>query len=711
MTPSNPGSDPLRGQSSGMERAELAFAFALVGLLGLLILPVSARLLDVLIILNFGLALVMMLLSVSIRRSIDFSAFPTLLLFVTMFRLALHVSSTRLILTHGEAFDGVMIKAFGTWVAGENPVVGVVIFGILVLVQYLIITKGSERVAEVAARFHLDAMPVRLMALDSAQNAGMPMEEVAERRLEIQLEADFYGSMDGASRYVRGENIAAVIIVLINIAGGVGMGLYRGNTQVAELFQATILLTIGDGLVNLVPSLVVSLTMGIVITKTARASSLSVDVMQQVVQEPRVLVMSAGFLSALLGTFAIGSGTFSPAAAMGAVCLAWAAWRLSQLPSGDEATSPAVEVTSASSMDLTSQLLDPTLRLVVGPGVELLLADQERLPPALRARATIPTISQLVNRVRTEAAQELGLFVPELQIALKPAFAPGAYALHLRGDQVGASEIAIGHVLDLGPGAPEGPGLAMRGFDPRAAHLRDATPLWILAERADPGRNLLLPGEYLALHLRELVRAHADEILGLEELKVILGSLHQHSPAVAEEIGQGRVPPAALHTILKLLLAEGISIRNLPVIVQTMAANLSRLETGAEALLEPVRAALSTQICRELADETGYITCMLLDPAVEAQLLMDMQASGGKLALEAGRARTLLDDLTQFSKKLRERPARPVFAVDPRLRLHLRRLFAKFLPDLAVISHNEIGRNHRLRSIGRVGGRKRKSAS
>jgi flagellar biosynthesis protein FlhA len=687
------------GRSSpALERAESLLAFALVGLLGLLVLPVSTRLLDVLIVANFGLALVILLLSISIRRAIDFSAFPTILLFVTLFRLALHVSSTRQLLVQGEAFDGMMIRSFGSTVAGDSPLIGLVVFTILSLIQYLIITRGSERVAEVAARFHLDAMPVRLMALDSAQSAGMSPEEAAERRLEIQLEADFYGAMDGASRYMRGENVASVLIVMINLAGGLAMGLSRSTTPLPELAATTALLAIGDGLVNLVPALVVSMTMGIVITKTARASRLSEDVVSQVLQEPRVLVLASAAMSLLLGCFAFGGGGFSPLALAGSVALATLAHRLAAAAERDAALASAepVDVAPADPGDVALDLLnDPTLRLVVGPGMDALLA------------GTGASLASILVATRAEAAQELGLYVPEVPVALRPAMAPGDYSLYLRGVEIGGTEIPVGHLLDLGPGSSPVPGLPLRAFDPRPPGERDAHATWIPADRArrlpEGERRLLRPDQYVGAHLAQLVRDHADEILGLEELRVTLDRLRIHAPAAADEVGPGRVPASLLHAVLRLMLAEGVSIRNLPGIVQSLSAHHQRVGDDAETLLEPVRGALATQISRDLADAERVIAALVLEPALEASLLADLDANSGRLAIPPVTARALLDQLTQSAAKLRARKLRPVLAMHPRLRLHLRRLCAKYLPDLAVIAFGEVGRSYRLKACGRIG--------
>lgn len=680
-----------------MGQAETLFAVALVGLMGLLIIPVSIHLLDVLIVLNMGLALVILLLSVSIRRAIDFSAFPTLLLFVTMFRLALHVSSTRLILTQGQAFNGVMIRSFGSFVAGENAIVGMVVFSILVIIQYLIITKGSERVAEVAARFRLDALPVRLMALDSAaQGAGANQEEIAQKRLDVQLETDFYGSMDGASRFVRGENVASILIVLINIVGGLSLGFSRTGGALSELVSSTVLLTVGDGLVNLIPSLVISLSMGIVITKTAQTSALSTELMAQIVQQPRVLVLASGFLSFLLAIFSVGAGTGAPAAVVGSILLGLLAWWLYR-GIQDAAVAETERETSRDCLDLSEGLMDPTLRLTVGLAVENILAEESC------------SLTAITGAARRAAADELGLLAPEIRISVKPSMAPGGYTLSLRGVEVGAGEIVADHRLCLVP--PDNmDGISLRGFDPRSRGKRTSTALWIRNDRAralDLGVDLLVrSGSYLQAHLVDLIRQHADEILGLEELKATLNCLRQHSPASAEEIGPGQIPSSTVHAVLKLLLAEGVSIRNLPGIVGSLSAHHLRLENDPEALLEPVRQSLSTQISRFLADESGAIRALVLDPAMEADLLVDLSSGEGRLSLSPERARVLLSQFTEGVDKLCGMGQKPVLAVHPRLRLHLKRLFAKYLPDLTVIAFAEVARNYRITPV-RIGERRR----
>jgi len=673
----------------GVSYSDLGVAVAVIAVVIMMVVPLPTFILDLLLTFNITFALTTLLVTMYVQEPLQISAFPSLLLMATLFRLALNVSSTRLILLHGYA--GRVVQAFGEFVVGGNPVVGFIVFTILVVIQFVVITRGAERVAEVAARFTLDAMPGKQMSIDADLNAGLIDEEEARRRRrEVRQEADFYGAMDGASKFVKGDAIAGIIITLVNIAGGFIIGVMQGQLEPLQVLQKYTILTVGDGLVSQIPALLISTATGILVTRAASAGSLGEELTSQVLSEPRALYLAAGLL-AILGLI---PGLPHIAFLVLAALFAFLGYRLS-----GAATVPAQPVAASDRgpeqlrrPEAVAALLavDP-LEIDLGYGL-ISLADAEQG-------------GDLLDRVvllRRELALELGLLVPTVRIRDNITLAPNTYVILLRGVEAARSEVLPGYYLALGEAVDtKEPGIPTR--EPAFG-----LPAWWVSaedkEKAEQdGFTVVDPATVMATHLTEIIKKHAAEILSRQQLEIMLETVRQESPALVNEVVPGTIAPLDLKKILGNLLQEGVSIRDLTTILETVG-NYGRLTKDTDTLTEYVRQALGRQISRTLSPEGKPVPALTLDRSVEEAVEKSLQQTeqGTFLAMEPKIAEGILAALKSELNRLPPGQGTPVVLASPLVRFYFKRLIERAFPQLAVVSYNELDPDLTVDVLGRV---------
>ena len=673
-------------------RTDVALALSVLGILGVMLVPLPPLLLDLLLTSNLALSLMTLLIGMYILRPLDFSLFPSLLLILTLFRLSLNVASTRLILLHGSdgtQAAGEVIHAFGRFVVGGNYVVGAVVFLILVVIQFVVITKGAGRIAEVAARFTLDAMPGKQLAIDADLNAGLVTDaEARGRRREIAREADFYGAMDGASKFVRGDAVASIIITAINIVGGLVIGVTQMRMELFEALTTYTLLTIGDGLVTQIPALIVSTAAGIVVTRAASENELAVAVTQQFAGHHRALLITAATLL-ILGL--IPGLPKAPFLLMAAVTGTVAYSGLKEPKRGAElpATSAPAGATGPEKVEKLLAL-DP-LELEVGysliplvdPGQGGDLLDRVRL-------------------VRRQFATDLGFVVPPVRIRDNLQLKPVAYAIKVRGLVVAQGEILVGHFLAMNPGTATEPIAGVATTEPTFG----LPAQWISAderERAQVlGYTVVDPSSVITTHLTETIRRHARDLLGRQEVQGLLDVIKPSHPSVVETLVPNLLPLGTVQKVLQNLLAEGVSIRDLALILEALA-DAAPATKDPVVLTEYVRQGLGRTICRELTAGDGVLKVFTLSPALE-QRLADALAEGDQgryLALEPRTAQRVIEAI---AKTIGTEPpdGTPVVLCGPVIRPHLRRLTERYLPHLAMLSYNEIGPEVTLKALAMV---------
>ena len=669
----------------------------------MMVVPMPTALLSLLIAGNLAASMCVLLLSMYIGAPLDFSAFPSMLLLTTLFRLALNVSTARLILLNGNA--GGVVAAFGQFVIGGNPLVGFIVFLILVIIQFIVITRGAERVAEVAARFTLDALPGKQMAIDADLNAGIIDEKRARaRRAQIESEADFYGAMDGASKFVKGDAIAALLIIAINIIGGFLVGMLQRHLSVGTALQQYTLLTVGDGLSAQIPALLISTATGIIVTRAAAQDNLGRELSLQLMAQPRVL-MGSGVAILLLGLvpglpkvtfFGLGGGllllgwTASRRAGAGAVAAPGAAPVRQVRGAGAEAEPVTVPGrTPAETMALLE--VDP-LEIELGYGL-LKLAEG-------------PGGGELMTRIalcRKQIAMDLGVVLPLVRVRDNVQLPPHAYAIKLRGTEVARGELRLEAYLamDAGVGNREG----LQGTPTREPAF-GLPALWISAAdkaRAElAGYTVVDAPTVLATHFSEVCKRHAADILSREECKALLDLVRQRQPALVDELVPGLLSSGAVLRILQNLLREGVSIRNLTTVLETLADHASQGSKDNDALTERARAALGREITAELGGPQRRLHVLTLDPELEARLT---EVAGGVAAqaLDAQALRNLKGSLQDSLAALSAGGRAPVVLTTPAARAVFRRLVERTFPQVRVVSTAEVVGDVEVESVGRVG--------
>lgn len=677
-----------------LKHSELLIAVGFLSTLLVMILPIPAWAMDILLVMSFGISIAILLVAVYSGRPLDFSVFPTVLLFATLFRLSLNVASTRLVLLNGSegtAAAGHVIETFGNFVVGGSYIVGTVVFVLLIIINFVVITKGSGRVAEVAARFILDSMPGKQMSIDADLNAGLITEEQArERRKKIEAEADFYGAMDGASKFVRGDAIAGILITLINIIGGFAIGVFQKGMGFADAAQIYTLMTIGDGLVTQIPSLIVSTAAGIIVTRAASGTNLSKEVARQIFLQPRAIGVTGGILL-LLGLMpGLPLFPFLFLASLAGILSYYVAQGQKDEEKKQETTARREAETAANETNNPPEV--DILELQVGYGLVQLVEGESK--------------GDLVDRIfglRKEFAKELGIVVPKVRIKDNLELQPGGYSILIKGITVGGGELMSGYLLAMDPGTVEQP---IAGIDTKEP-VFGLPALWVTEkqrERAQmAGYTVVDHSTVIATHLSELVRKHAPELIGRQELQGLVDNVAKTHPKVVEELIPNLLPLGSVLKVCQSLLRESVPIRDLLTILETLA-NHAPGDKTVEGLTEHVRVALARSITHRLSAGTNELEVINLDPKTEEALLRAYQRTdyGPVLNLEHGYFERLVQRLQGTLEKVVFNSGNPVLLCHPLIRAHLRKLIDRFIPNINVLSPLEIASHAKVRSLATV---------
>ena len=671
--------------------SDVMLALGVVMIVMMMIIPLPPFLLDLLLALNITLSLTIVMISIYNVEPLQFSVFPSLLLVTTLFRLALNVSATRLILLQGYA--GEVILAFGSFVVGGNAVVGFIVFIILILIQFIVITKGAERVAEVAARFTLDAMPGKQMAIDADLNAGLINDnEARTRRRNIQREADFYGAMDGASKFVKGDAIAAIVIIVVNILGGFIIGMVQRDMSILQALQTYTLLTVGEGLVNQIPALLVSTATGLVVTRAASENNLGHDIAAQLLAYPRVFFLVAAVLAVLSAVPGLPGIPFLSIA----ILIAGLGYILQKTAK----TAQETAVTQQEEKELEEVRKPENI-------VSLLQVDPIELEIGY---SLIPLVDvaqggNLLDRVvmiRRQCALEMGIVVPTIRIRDNIQLKPNAYVIKIKGIEVAKGELLLDHFLAMNPGTvtEEIPG--EETMEPAFG----LPALWIheaYRERAElSGYTVVDPISVLATHLTEVVKGHCDELLGRQDVQTLIDSVKQDHPAVVSELVPAMLSVGDIQKVLVCLLKERVSVRDLVSIMETLA-DTATFTKDPEVLAEYVRRTLSRNISRQYI-QNNTLTCITLDPQTENQIVSGVQHSdrGSFVNLDPGSMQQFINSLSSEIQKLTATGFHPVLLTSPASRLYVRKLTERIAPNLVILSFAELENQIEVQSVGMV---------
>jgi flagellar biosynthesis protein FlhA len=673
------------------KRADVLISVAVIGILVMMIFPVPTFLLDVLLAFNIALALIVLLMAMYSMEPLHFSVFPGMLLVLTLFRLALNVASTRLILTDGYA--GEVIQSFGNFVVRGNYVVGLIIFVILVVINFVVITKGSGRIAEVAARFTLDAMPGKQMAIDADMNNGLIDEkEARERREKISREADFYGAMDGAAKFVRGDAIAGLLITIINIVGGLIIGALQRGMPLVEAAQTYTLLTIGDGLVTQIPALIVSTGAGVLVSRAASESNLGRDLTGQLLYNPRAIAIASG----VLGFFALMPGLPTVPFLLLAGSTGYLAVMTRRgVTEGERAATAKAKAVPKPEEKITDYLHVDPLELEIGYGL-IPLVDKEQ-------------DGDLINRIsviRKQQALEMGLIIPPVRIRDNLQLKPNDYVVKVRGNEIARGDLRLGSFLALNPGTATG---KLKGVATREPTY-GLPALWISDADRDTAENygytVVEPAAVLATHLMEMIKRNAYKILAREDAKKLLDNLKQTSPSVVDDLIPGVLTLGTVHKILQKLLKEGVPIRDLAVILETLG-DWAQHTKDADLLTEYVRYALAPTISEKFAEDDGKIYSITLDPQVEGAIAEEVQRSQnrglGGLALSPKLINAIYRQMIKLTDQCTQAGRRPIVICAPTVRAAFHRLLEPVMPNVTVLSYGELLVNTQIESLGVVG--------
>lgn len=672
--------------------SDIYMAVALIGILALMIIPLPAFFLDIFLAANITIALVILLVSLYTIQALDFSVFPSILLITTLFRLALNIASTRLILLHGSEgaeAAGAVIKAFGLFVVGGNYVVGAVIFLILVIINFVVITKGAGRVAEVAARFTLDAMPGKQMAIDADLSNGLLSDKEAKaRRTKISREADFYGSMDGASKFVRGDAVAGILIMLVNIVGGFVIGVWQQGMELSAALSNYTLLTVGEGLVAQIPALIISTAAGIIVTRSADEKNFGHEISGQMLNYPKAFYVASGVLFA----FALIPGLphFAFFLLSGVSYLAGRLAREKKEVFEDEAAGVVAQEAEAGDQSTSIRPLD-MLELEVGYG----------LVPMVDASQNGELLDR-IRSIRKQYAQRMGFIVPPIHIHDNLQLKPYEYNILINGAKVSGGELN-GQYLAMDAGNATGDLDGSRTTEP----VFGLPAIWIKGqdrERAQIfGYTVVDNTTILATHISEIIKKHAHELVGRQELQQLLDSLSSTLPKVVEELVPSLLSLGTVLRVVKNLLKENVSIRDLRSILETLA-DYGGVTKDPETLTEFVRQSLGRYIVEQYKREDDTLCILTLDREVEETIAdaVQMSEQGSYLAIEPNTAQSIILGIRKAAEKFDQTGTSPVLIASPGVRRHMKKLTERFMPNLAVISHNEIPPSIKIQSIGVV---------
>lgn len=669
--------------------------FILVGIIGivlLMIIPIPTWLLDILLIINISISLLILLVAMNTKEALQFSIFPAMLLVTTLFRLALNVSTTKLIL--GQAKAGDVVATFGAWVSQGEPVVGFVVFLILVVVQFIVITKGSERVAEVAARFTLDAMPGKQMSIDADLNAGLINEQQArDRRGKIEREADFYGAMDGASKFVKGDAIASIIILLINLIGGFIIGMTIHGMGFGEATSTYSILTIGDGLVSQIPALLISTAAGLIVTRASSEGNLADDITGQLFTYPKLIYIVAGTIT-LLGLFTpIGPWTTLPFAGI----LVFAAFRMQKNMNlkviEQEMQEEEQQIEEVRSPESVINLLqvDP-IEFEFGYGL-IPLADTGQGGDLL----------DRIIMIRRQCALEMGLVVPVIRIRDNIQLKPNEYVIKIKGNVVGGGELLLNHYLAMSPGMDDDSITGIETQEPAFG----LPALWIdesIKDRAElSGYTVVDPPSVVATHLTEMIKKHAHELLGRQETKALVDNLKEGYSVLVDELIPSILSIGDVQKVLAKLLREKISIRDMVTIFETLA-DYGTYTKDPDILTEYVRQALSRQITQQYSRLGETMRVITVGPSLEKKIAESVQQSdqGSYLAMDPVSTQTVFQKLSEQINRLIQSGQQPIVLTSPTIRMYLRQVIERSMQDIPVLSYSELEPNVEIQSVGVV---------
>lgn len=675
-----------------MKARDLTVLLGVIGIVLMMILPIPAWLLDVLLIVNISIALTIILVAMNTKDPLQFSIFPSLLLITTLFRLALNISTTKLILSDGHA--GEVVATFGSWIARGQIAIGFIVFLILVVVQFIVITKGSERVAEVGARFTLDAMPGKQMSIDADLNAGMINEQQArERRRNVEREADFFGAMDGASKFVKGDAIASIIILLINLIGGFIIGMTVHGYSFQDSLSTYSVLTIGDGLVSQIPALLISTASGLIVTRAASEGNLAEDLTGQLLSYPKLLYIVAITIAFL--------GFFTPITVMSTLPLAglmaYAAYSMGQKANkkliAEEQLVEEKQIEEVRSPESVINLLtvDP-IEFEFGYGL-IPLADTGQGGDLL----------DRIIMIRRQCALEMGLVVPVIRIRDNIQLKPNEYVIKIKGNNVGGGELLLNHYLAMSPGYDDESINGIETVEPSFG----LPALWIddsVKERAElSGYTVVDPPSVVATHLTELIKRHGHELLGRQETKQLVDNLRDNYPVLVDELIPSVLAIGDIQKVLGKLLREKISIRDLVTIFETLA-DYGTYTKDPDILTEYVRQSLSRQITQQFSQAGETLRVITVGPNLEKKISESVQQTeqGSYLALDPVSTQTVYQRLTEQINRLLQSGQQPIVLTSPTIRMYLRQVIERTMQDIPVLSYSELEPNIEIQSVGVV---------
>jgi flagellar biosynthesis protein FlhA len=677
--------------SSLLRHSDIALALGLVAIIVVMVIPIPTFLLDICLALSIGLSLVILLTALYVEEPLRFSVYPGLLLVVTLYRLALNVATTRLIL--GQGYAGEIIQAFGGFVIKGNYAVGIIIFLVLVVINLIVITRGSGRIAEVAARFTLDAMPGKQMAIDADLNQGLIDEREARRRRDqIHREADFYGAMDGASKFVRGDAVAGLLITAINIFGGFAIGMLQMKMPISQALQTFTVLTIGDGLVAQIPALITSVSAGIIVARAASENNLGRDITAQLLGYPRAVYIASG----VLAFFAITPGMPTiPFLVLSVACFVLA--RISRdaqksaRPGGAEAEQADQSKRKPERVE-DYVLVDP-LEIEIGYG----------LIPLVEGGPGGDLLERITN-LRRQFALQTGQVIPPVRIRDNTQLAPNLYVIKIRGTEVGRSELKPNMLLALTPG---GGAQRIEGIPTREPSF-DLPAIWIPRSEKERAQNaaytVIEPAAVIVTHLQEILKKEGHKLMSRDAVQELLEAVKKTHKTVIEEIVPGQLGVGQIQKVLQNLLKEGLPIRDMVTVLETLA-DYAPVTKDPDFLTEAVRVALSSAIAHRYEDEPGRLSALTIDPKIEQMIADGLRTSakeGSEFALPAAVVRKVTDRLRDLSKSMLNKGFQPILITAPGVRAFMRRMIEPEMPQLIVLSVGELPPTTKVYPMGMV---------
>lgn len=674
-----------------MKIRDLGVLAVVILIVAMLVIPLPTWLLSFLIIVNMTFSLIVLLTAMNMKEALDFAIFPTVILILTLFRLGLSISTTRSILSKGDAGD--VVETFGEFVTGGNILVGLVIFLLLVIVNFIVITKGSERVAEVAARFTLDAMPGKQMSIDADLNAGMISEnEARERRDKVGREADFYGAMDGATKFVKGDAIASIIMVFINLLFGIIIGMLQLGFSFADAASHFSQLTVGDGLVSQIPALLISTATGIVVTRAASKGELGEDIINQLFAQAKLLYVAGGTIFLL--------GVFTPIPAWITIPIA------ATLIIGAYLSSRKKDEDPEELLEMEEEVASDTMKSPENV-VNLLNVDPIEfefgygLIPLVDANQGGDLLDRVVM-IRRQLALELGLVIPVVRIRDNIQLQPNEYRIKVKGNEMAKGELLLDHYLAMSPGDDD----SIEGIDTIEPSF-GLPAKWITEQVKEDaemlGYTVVDPPSVVSTHLTEIIRANAHELLGRQETKQLIDHLHENYPILVDELTPTPLSIGEIQKVLAKLLRENVSIRNLPIIFETLA-DYSKLTSDPDILTEYVRQALARQITSQYVSDGPNLKVITIPAKLEKLIADSIQQTehGNYLAMDPQESQNVLESIAKEVERISFMEQSPIVLCSPAIRMYLRQLTERYFPQIPILSYNELDANVEIQSVGVV---------